>query len=263
MTARALAEIASRAVEAAAAVLRDTWHAPRRIRHKSEVDLVTDADLAAEAAALAVIRDACPDDAIVTEESGHLDGSSPRRWIVDPLDGTTNFAHGHPHLAVSVAVEVDGEIVAGAVGDPFRRELFRAARGDGAWLNGARLAVSSVGSLDEALVATGFPYDRREAPARYLAFVERVLRACQGIRRAGSAALDLAWLAAGRVDAFWEWKLGPWDVAAGRLLVTEAGGIVTAADGSPHMLAGPSTVASNGLVHADLLRTLAWDGSPP
>jgi myo-inositol-1(or 4)-monophosphatase len=263
VTPRALADVACRAVEAAAAVLREARHAPRRIRRKSAVDLVTDADLAAEAAVLAVIRDACPDDAVMTEESGYLDGSSPRRWIVDPLDGTTNFAHGHPHVAVSVAVEVDGEILGGAIADPFRHELFRAARGDGAWLNGVRLAVSTVGSLDQALVATGFPYDRREIPARYLAFVERVLRSCQGIRRGGSAALDLAWLAAGRLDAFWEWKLAPWDVAAGRLLVTEAGGGVTAADGSPHTLVGPSTVASNGLVHADLLHTLAWNGTPP
>jgi myo-inositol-1(or 4)-monophosphatase len=233
------------------------------VRRKAAVDLVTDADLAAEAAALAVIRRACPDDHIVTEESGIHEGRSARRWIVDPLDGTTNFAHGNPHVAVSVAVEVAGSLLVGVVHDPFRGETFHGARGSGAWLEGRRLQVSDVSALDDALVATGFPYDRRTRPERYLAFVERVLGACQGIRRGGSAALDLAWAAAGRLDAFWEWKLAPWDVAAGRVLVEEAGGTVTAADGTPHVLEGPSTVATNGRIHRDFLRLLAWNGRVP
>lgn len=263
MNAASLTTIACEAAEAAGSVLRAAWASPGRVRRKGAVDLVTDADLAAEAAALDVIRRACPDDAIVTEESGIHEGRGPRRWIVDPLDGTTNFAHRNPHVAVSVAVEMAGTLVAGVVHDPFRGETFRSARGAGAWLNGARLRVSDVSALDDALVATGFPYDRRTRPERYLAFVGRVLEASQGIRRGGSAALDLAWVAAGRFDAFWEWKLAPWDLAAGRILVEEAGGLVTAADGTSHDLGGPSTVATNGRVHPELLRVLAWDGRVP
>jgi myo-inositol-1(or 4)-monophosphatase len=258
-----LANTACEAAEAAGLVLRQAWEGPRRIRRKGAVDLVTDADLAAEAAVLAVIRRAWPSDVIVTEESGVHGGPSTRRWIVDPLDGTTNFAHGNPHVAVSVAVEVDGVPLVGVVHDPFRRETFRGVRGHGAWLGPDPIRVSEVSALDDALVATGFPYDRRARPERYLAFVARVLQVCQGIRRGGSAALDLAWVAAGRLDAFWEWKLEPWDVAAGRVLVREAGGSMTAADGTPHALDGPSTVASNGRLHEEFLRLLAWDGRVP
>lgn len=258
-----LAEIARTAAEAGGQVLRETWAGPRQVQHKGAVDLVTDADLAAEHSVLAVIRSRCPEDTVVTEERGATPGRSERRWIVDPLDGTTNFAHGNPHVGVSVAVEVDGGVLVGVVHDPFRRETFAAIRGRGATVDGRPLRVSAVTTLEDALVATGFPYDRQDRPDRYLSFVARVLGRCQGIRRAGAASLDLAWVAAGRLDAYWEWKLAPWDVAAGALLVTEAGGTVTTVDRQPHALSAPSIAASNGRLHRAFLDLLAWNGHVP
>ena len=247
-----LLDVAISAAEAGARCLLDHWRQPRRIRRKGPVDLVTDADLAAESAVLRVIRAACPDDAITTEESQGIRSIGHRRWLVDPLDGTTNFAHSHPHFAVSVAAADASGVLVAVVHDPLRDEIFRAVRGGGAWLGSSRLRVSATASLDDSLIATGFPYDRRSQPERYLGHVAAALRACQGIRRAGSAALDLAWTAAGRLDAFWEWKLAAWDVAAGSLLVEEAGGRVTTIEGTPHSLEAPSILASNGHVHSEL-----------
>jgi myo-inositol-1(or 4)-monophosphatase len=256
-------QTARRAAVAAGEVLLGAQQADLLVERKAEVDLVTDADRAAERAALTLIRQAHPEDEIVAEESGEHAGGSGRRWLVDPLDGTTNFAHGHPHFSVSIAVEERGRLVAGVVHDPLRAETFTAVRGRGASLGECDLRVSATGTLDEALLGTGFPYDRRGHAAAYLVFVERLLARAQGIRRAGSAALDLAYVAAGRLDGFWEWKLAPWDVAAGRLLVEEAGGRVTAADGTEHVLDGSSIVASNGRLHRGLVEALAWDGRLP
>ncbi len=206
----------------------------RVIEHKGETDLVTDADRAAEEAIVAFLQRRFPAHAILAEERGALPGAGAPagyRWVLDPLDGTTNFAHGVPHYAVSVALE-DGEgLLAGAILDPVRGELFSAGRGLGATLNGRPIHVSGAPSLAGALLATGFPYNLWTEPRRSMALFGAYIMRSRGIRRAGSAALDLAWLAAGRYDGFFELALKPWDTAAGALLVREAGGLVTRLDG--------------------------------
>jgi myo-inositol-1(or 4)-monophosphatase len=203
--------------------------------------MVSDADRAAEEVVAGLLRRERPDDALLGEEGGAEPGASGRRWVVDPLDGTTNFLYGFPQWAVSVAVEDGDGPLAGAVLDPVRAELFRAARGAGAELNGEPVRVRDGTPLAEALVATGFSYDpaRREAQARALA---HVLPRVRDVRRPGAAALDLAWLAAGRLDGYWERGLGDWDWSAGRLLVAEAGGALADLPGEPAGLAaaGPA-----------------------
>jgi len=249
--------VAHTAAARAGALVRARHREPQEIALKGAVDLVTAVDREAERLILDVLTGAFPDHAIVAEESGARPGRSDYRWYVDPLDGTTNFAHGYPQFAVSLALERAGELILGLVHDPMREETFTATRGGGARLNGAPIGVSRVGRLGDALLATGFPYDRREHVDFYLAYVREGIQRSHGIRRAGSAALDLCWLASGRLDAFWEWKLHPWDTAAGRLVVEEAGGRVTDFAGAPHRLDGPETAASNGAVHGELLAFLA------
>jgi myo-inositol-1(or 4)-monophosphatase len=211
-------------------------------------NLVTDADQAAEALILDELHRCFPGDAVLAEESGGpLQGQ--RLWLVDPLDGTVNYAHGVPHFCVSMALVVDDQLAAGVVFDPMRDELFSAAAGHGATLNGAPLEVSAAPTLDRALVCTGFPYDLKDAPIAPLGLFNRIVPKAQGIRRVGAAALDLAWLAAGRFDGFFEFGLKPWDTAAAALLIREAGGAVFSLDGatytfrSPHVVAGPTPIA--------------------
>lgn len=220
------------AAEAGAKVLADRFGNLRRIERKGAIDLVTDADEAAEAAVLSVLRERFPDHAILAEEGG-AEGQSRFRWIVDPLDGTTNYAHGLPHFCTSVACEVDGRVEVGAMVDPIRGERFTAARGKGAFLGDERLQVNDTGVMQDALLATGFPYWVQERPDRPLALFGAFIRTARGVRRYGSAALDLAWVAAGRYDGFFEMGLKPWDIAAGALLVEEAGGVATDLDGRP------------------------------
>lgn len=255
LAARAIAEEAARA---AAAVLEQARQAggARQVDHKGAVDLVTEVDTRAEQAVRAVLARRSPQVPVLAEEQGGAWGARTR-WIVDPLDGTTNFVHGLPHYAVSVALEVDGALLAGCVLDPSRGELWSAARGRGATLNGSPIRVSAVSELSEALLATGFPYDRRTRAAEILRPVQAFLERCQGIRRAGAAALDLAWVAGGRLDGFWEEGLKPWDVAAGALLVQEAGGRVGQMEGGPLCLELPRMLASNGHVHAAMEQVLA------
>jgi myo-inositol-1(or 4)-monophosphatase len=219
------------------------------VRSKStRTDLVSDADERAERAVVAYLRDRCPDDGIVAEESARTEGRSGFRWLVDPLDGTINYLYGLPHWCVSVAcADADGA-TAGAVYDPLRDELFTATRGGGAWLGDRRLATTAVADPRLALVATGFSYDPAERAAQ-AAIVGRIAGGVRDIRRAGSAALDLAWVAAGRLDAYFEVSRSPWDSAAGELLVREAGGTVT---WTPHT----EIVASGPAVHAPLLALL-------
>ncbi|WP_373047236.1 inositol monophosphatase family protein [Vulgatibacter sp.] len=236
------------AAEAGGAVLAERFGGERRIEHKGHIDLVTDADQAAEEAVLAVIRERFPDHAILAEEEG-ASGASRFRWIVDPLDGTTNYAHGIPHFCTSVACEVDGALAVGAIVDPMRDERFTAATGLGAFCNGKRLQVTDVDRLDRAVLATGFPYWVQERPEEVLALFGAFLRRAQGVRRFGAAALDLAWLAAGRYDGFFELKLKPWDVAAGVVLVREAGGVVSAFDGGPFDMKGGDTLAAGPALH--------------
>jgi myo-inositol-1(or 4)-monophosphatase len=210
----------------------------------------------AEALILERLAAAFPDDAVLTEERGSLSGRSGRRWIVDPLDGTTNYAHGLPIFAVSIALETAGRVELGVVYDPNQEELFLAEPGGGAFLGDERLRVSETASLGESLLATGFPYDIRETADNNLAEYAAFSLRARGVRRLGSAVLYLAWLAAGRFDGYWELQLGPWDVAAGGLIVQEAGGRVTDLRGGRLDVDAPTVVASNGRIHDAMLGVL-------
>jgi myo-inositol-1(or 4)-monophosphatase len=227
---------------------------------------VTEVDRACEEVILGLIRSRFPAHDIVTEETQLARTGSRYLWFVDPLDGTTNFAHGYPLFCASVALAVDGQVVVGAVYDPIKEELFTAERGRGAHLNGRRLRVSSAGDLLASLLVTGFPYDVREDLLAKLRLFNRFMGEARAIRRDGAAALDLCYLAAGRIDGFWEERLEPWDMLAGVLMVEEAGGRVTRFDGSPISLAADEVLATNGALHPamlDVLReSLARAGTP-
>lgn len=241
------------AANAAGEIIRRSWQQPKTIDYKGAIDLVTTTDRETEHAIVEVIRRNFPDHAILAEEETDLRGNDQNyRWIVDPLDGTTNFAHSYPNFCVSIALERDGEVVLGLVYDPLRSECFKAVKDDGSTLNGSPIRVSGVTDLDRALLATGFPYDRREKADFYLSFFKAFLTRCQGIRRNGSAALDLCYLACGRIDGFWELKLKPWDLAAGSLIVAEAGGRLSDFSGNKFSIWGNETLASNRLIHDEM-----------
>lgn len=226
------------------------------ISHKGLVDLVTEQDRRSEAAIHQIIREAFPEHAILAEEGGVTPGAAEHRWIVDPLDGTVNYAHGYPVFAVSIAYEHQGELEVGVIYDPLLRELFVAQRGQGATLNGVPIQVSSTTELIQSLLETGFPYDRARLPLA-LAQLNHLAAVSQGIRRAGAAALGLAYVAAGRLDGFWEATLNPWDHAAGALLIREAGGAVTTIDGGTYTAMVGNVAASNGHIHPALVEELA------
>jgi myo-inositol-1(or 4)-monophosphatase len=238
----------------AADLLRERFDDLHDVVEKKPRDLVTEADRASEAAIVKAVRSAFPQAAILGEEGGVYAGTSDERFIVDPLDGTTNYAHRYPLFCVSIAYERAGVLEAAAIDAPLMGMRFAARRGGGATLNGEPMHVSATAAVRSALICTGFnpaDYDRN---GRYFAAMSRL---AQGVRRDGSAALDLALVAAGRFDGFWEWDLKPWDVAAGALLIAEAGGRVTAIDGSALDLGNGSIAASNGRIHAELCRDLA------
>ena len=232
-----------------------------QIINKSELDLVTESDLASERLIIDRIKTYHPRHAILAEESG---ASAPRdhepksewRWIIDPLDGTTNYAHGYPCFCVSMGLEREGKMEVGVIYDPLRDEMFTAERGQGASLNGRRIQVSPASNLSGALLCTGFPYDVRERSEFARHFTNFIMNA-QGVRRDGAAALDLAYVAAGRFDGFWEEGLKPWDVAAGVLIIEEAGGRVSNYAGEPFNIFTPPIVASNGLLHEQMMRVLS------
>jgi myo-inositol-1(or 4)-monophosphatase len=256
------ARVAQAALDEACAQLRIAVAAPPPAERKSALDLVTETDRAIERLISGRLLSAFPTHVVVGEEASASAGPSrpaPDRyaWYLDPIDGTTNFAHGHPHFAVSLALARGSELLLGIVADPLRAERFAAVRGGGATLDGVPIRVSGVPRLEDALLATGTPYDRRERADFYLAGIKAFMLRAQGIRRGGSAALDLCYVACGRVDAYWEWRLAPWDHAAGALIVREAGGRVTNAAGGDFDLFGDSTVASNGALHAEMLAVLA------
>ena len=226
----------------------------RRISYelKGEHDLVTEADRASERLVVDRLRSHFPSHAIVAEEGGNHAGSSEYCWYVDPLDGTTNFAHGFPMYNVTMALEQSGELIAGVVFDPEHSEMFTAERGSGAYLNNRRIRVSKVKEIENTLVATGFPSRKRHQDVN-VHFYYQLAMLTHGVRRAGSAALDLAYVASGRLDGFWEFGLNPWDMAAGILLITEAGGKVSDMQGGPVSLRGPHLLADNGLVHQQMI----------
>ena len=219
---------------------------------KGEFDLVTEADRASEKLIVERLRAHYPGHSIVAEEGGGHEASSEYRWFVDPVDGTTNFAHGFPAYNVTLALERAGELIAGVIFDPTRPELFAAERGAGATLNGGPIRVSGVARLEESLVSTGFPSQRRHQNVN-IHFYYQLGMMTHGVRRAGSAALDLAYVACGRLEAFWELGLKPWDMAAGILLVNEAGGRCSDMNGNPASLYGPHLLADNGLIHEQVL----------
>jgi len=240
----------------AGSVLKGRFREKHRIDYKGEIDIVTEADRMSEEVLITEICRRFPDHSILSEETAALERDSRYRWIIDPLDGTTNYAHGFPLFCVSIALEKDGQIITGVVYSPVSDELFVAGRGEGAFLDGSRISVSGTTEISESLLATGFPYDIRRDPNNNINYFSEMALNAQGIRRAGSAAIDLAYTAAGRFDGFWELKLHPWDTAAGWLLVSEAGGLVTDISGGSYRLDSPSILASNGKIQDDMIRIL-------
>jgi myo-inositol-1(or 4)-monophosphatase len=258
----AFASPASKIALEAGRLLRDYYHKGVATEYKSDVDLVTEADRASEKLIVERLHMTFPEHGIYGEEGTRSGLESAYRWYIDPLDGTTNFAHGFPVFCVSMGLERrepsasgsgEGEIVAAVIYDPLRDELFTAERGKGAYLNGARIHVSRTRELAEALVATGFPSRKRHDNPNIHFYHQFTLRS-HGVRRAGSAALDLAYTACGRIDAYWEFNLNPWDTGAGALLVTEAGGTMTCFDGSPFKLDSKEVLATNGLLLGEMVR---------
>ncbi len=247
--------VAIDAARAAGECIRNAWAEARQVEYKGPVDLVTETDREAETLIVSQIRTAFPSHTLVAEEASAtavLRAPLPGEpaWYVDPLDGTVNFVHGIPHFAVSIAFGYGTRIEVGVVYDPMREELFFARRGAGAFLNEEKISVSRTNSIHRALFATGFPYDRQQHADYYIAFLGDFVASAQDVRRFGSAALDLCWVAAGRYDGFWEWRLHPWDMAAGSLIVGEAGGMVSTFRGLPLDLYGDQIVATNLALHA-------------
>ena len=247
------------AAKAARSLKRDFGEVENlQVSRKGPADFVSAADLRAESVLRDELKHARPGYGLLMEESGAEAGSDDagRRWIVDPLDGTTNFLHGLPHFAISIGLEEQGEIVAGLIYDPIKDDLFYAEKGAGAYLNDRRMRVSSRSRLDYALIGTGIPFKGRDGAQRFVGELEAMMENTAGVRRWGAAALDLAYVAAGRLDGFWESGLSPWDVAAGILLVREAGGYVSALDGGPFRLNGADILVANDSLHGSLVKLL-------
>lgn len=237
----------------AGALLMKKFDQSIKINYKGDINLVTEADKMSENIIIAAIQRNFPDHGILSEESPAILGGSSLRWIIDPLDGTTNYAHGYPVFCVSIALEKDGVIILGVIYDPTRKETFMAVRGEGAYLNGKRLTVSKTSDLNRSLLSTGFPYDIRVSADNNLNYFNVMAKEVQAIRRAGAAALDIAYVAAGRFDGFWELKLQPWDMAAACLIIEEAGGKITDMFNKPWNLLSPQILVSNGRIHEQMI----------
>ncbi len=226
------------------------------INYKGEINIVTQEDRLSEGMIISRIRERYPNHDILAEESAQTARASEYRWIIDPLDGTTNYAHGYPVFCVSIAFERADEIHAGVIYNPMLDEMFVSEKGKGAFLNGRKITVSNTADLSRSLLATGFPYDIRSDRNNNINYFNGMAKSAQAIRRAGSAALDMAYIAAGRFDGFWELKLMPWDTAAGWLMISESGGIVTDLFGSAFHLEAPHILATNGKIHRDMVELL-------
>lgn len=250
-------EFAVSAAREAGLFLKENINRAHEIEYKGEINIVTDADRGSEEMLMAGISREFPGHDIMSEESRFNDSGAEYRWIIDPLDGTTNYAHGYPVFCVSIALERRGETILGCIYNPMLDELFTAEAGCGAFLNGKRMRVSGIADFSRSFLATGFPYDLRDDRNNNLNYFTALAKRTLAIRRAGSAALDLAYTAAGRFDGFWELKLSAWDTAAGTLMIREAGGTVSDITGRPYSLASPSLAASNGIIHAELISALA------
>jgi len=257
-----LLETAVSAGKAAGALLLKYASSGFRVEYKNPINLVTDADRAAEQCVIDHISSRFPTHRFLAEERGRIEEApSPYLWIIDPLDGTTNFTHGYPAYCVSIGLEHNGRCILGVIFDPSRDELFTATENQGAWLNGQPLHVSPTTALDRSLLVTGFAYDIRETSRNNLDHFSTFSLRAQGVRRTGSAALDMCYVAAGRFDGFWEVRLNPWDMAAGSVIVREAGGTLTNFSGSDLSIYGYELVASNGHIHQAMLSILNRDAS--
>ncbi len=249
-------QVAVEAALAAGRIQKERADSVGEIQYKGEINLVTEVDLLCEQEVIGRIRKAFPGHAFLAEESGATKGDADHLWIIDPLDGTVNYAHGYPCYCVSIGYQHKDEVVAGVVYNPCLDELFVAERGQGATLNGQPIAVSTMTVLKQSLLATGFAYDINESNDNNLDHFENFIKECQAIRRPGSAAMDLCYTAMGRFEGFWELKLHPWDYAAGWLMVEEAGGQVTRFDGSPFQMGDRSILVSNGQIHQAMVDIL-------
>ncbi len=245
-------EVAVEAAKLGGEVLKQYYRQIKRIEYKGETDLVTEVDKRSEKLVTDLLSARFPQHSILAEEGTEMTRPSEFKWVIDPLDGTTNYAHDYPLFCVSVALEKKGEVITGAVFNPIADELFVAEKGDGAYLNGKKIQVSQVANLRQSLLSTGFPYDVIENPANALKYFGAFIEKAQAVRRDGSAALDLCYLAMGRFDGFWEVRLKPWDTAAGSLVVTEAGGKVTDFKNNHYSIYQVQTLASNGLIHEQM-----------
>jgi len=249
-------EIAQVAAIKAGRILRERISGNREVSYKGEINLVTEMDRLSERTVVETILEAFPGHGVLAEEEAKIENGSEFLWIIDPLDGTTNYAHGYPSFSVSIGLERSGDVIAGVVYDPMRDELFSAEREKGAFLNGKPISVSKNDILIRSLLATGFPYDRAVSKDNNLNYFNALIMASQEIRRSGSASLDLCSVAAGRLDGYWELKLHPWDVAAGVLIVQEAGGTVSDFSGTRYSIRDKEIVASNGTIHGFILDIL-------
>jgi len=253
--------VARHAAQMAGKLLKENIHGKREITHKGEIDLVTEMDMRSERIVVEMLHASFPDHNIIAEEETNIRNGSRFTWIIDPLDGTTNYAHGYPCFSVSIALEQNDEIVLGVVYDPMRDEMFSALNGNGADLNGRPIQVSDMDRLINSLLATGFPYDRKVNGKNNIAYFQEMLMASQEVRRDGSAALDLCSVACGRFDGFWELRLRPWDVAAGSLIVREAGGMVSDLSGSKFNIREGDILTSNGKIHNQMIDILREAGN--
>ncbi len=251
-------EVAARAALKAGKILRDLYGQPHQVRYKGDIDMVTEADLSSEKVILDILDKTPINAKIIAEESQSTYNEIPTNpvWIIDPLDGTTNFVHGFPWFAVSIAYAKEGRGLVGVIYCPMQDELFCGCLGSGAWLNGKSIKVSGISTLGKSLLATGFPYNIHQKSAKVIAALKAVLIKAQGIRRAGAAAIDLAYVACGRLEGFWEINLKPWDTAAGQLLLEEAGGKLSDFKSNNYSPFIPELLATNGLIHKELVSVI-------